>query len=214
VSILSLDLYNSACSTAKKPVQPRVIGHDLVRPFPCLRSPSHCRFDVELNSTAAGLQQANLIVDYKKPDAKMSTTSLLSGPPASPRPDPTQSPASSAQRTAEAKKAFLGSLDSVGASIDGELEARAKNIHANAKALTKQEDDLRKQTKAVAKENDSLQKLLDKTKREVAGLGDLDSMMADLDADLAMLEETLRLAEESDAEHDHDHEHDEAPSKP
>ena len=109
---------------------------------------------------------------------------------------PQTSPASSAQRTAEAKEAFTAALNNVGASIDAELQARAKNIHANAKALTMQEEDLRKETKGLAKESDSLQKLLDKTKKEVEGLGDLDGMMAGFDADLAMIEETLRLAEE------------------
>jgi len=106
--------------------------------------------------------------------------------------------ASSAQRTKEAKDAFTASLNSAGASIDAELQARAKNIHANAKALTRQEDDLRKETKSLAKENDSLQKLLDKTKKEMKGLDDLDDIMANLDADMAMIEETLRLAEDDD----------------
>lgn len=108
--------------------------------------------------------------------------------------------ASSAQRTKEARDAFTASLKSEGAIIDAELQARAKNIHANSKALTKQEDDLRKQTKALSKESDSLQKLVDKTNKELQGLGDLDALMADLDADLAMIEETIRIAEDSDEE--------------
>ncbi|KIX07489.1 uncharacterized protein Z518_02142 [Rhinocladiella mackenziei CBS 650.93] len=111
-----------------------------------------------------------------------------------------RSPASTAQRTAEAKDAFTASLNSVGASIDAELHARAKNIHANAKALNKQENDLRQDTKSLSKENDSLQKLLDKTKKEVQGFGELNSVMANLDADMAMIEETLRLAEEGEEE--------------
>ncbi|OCT44246.1 hypothetical protein CLCR_00728 [Cladophialophora carrionii] len=114
--------------------------------------------------------------------------------------DPQRPAASSTQRTKEAKDAFTASLNSVGASIDAELQARAKNIHANAKALTKQEDDLRKETKSLAKENDSLQKLLEKTKKEFKGLDDLDDIMANLDTDIAMIEETLRLAEEEQEE--------------
>lgn len=109
-------------------------------------------------------------------------------------------PASSAQRTAEAKDAFKAALTSVGGSIDVELQARAKNIHANDKALTKQEDELRKNTKALARESDSMQKLLDKTRKEVQNLEELDSILADLDEDLATIEHTLRLAEESDGE--------------
>ncbi|KAL6249894.1 hypothetical protein RBB50_003750 [Rhinocladiella similis] len=106
--------------------------------------------------------------------------------------------ASSAQRTAEAKRAFTASLTAAGTSIDAELEARAKTIHSNAKALLEQEDQLRKQTTAVAKDADSLEKLLKKTKHTVDSLGDLDSMLADLEADMVTMEETLRLAEEND----------------
>ena len=108
------------------------------------------------------------------------------------------SPASSAQRTKEAKDAFTASLNSVGASIDAELQARAKNIHSNAKALTKQEDYLRKETKSLAKDNDTFQKLLDKTRKDIKGLDGIEDIMANLDSDLAMIEETLRLAEEED----------------
>ncbi|KIW90172.1 uncharacterized protein Z519_08815 [Cladophialophora bantiana CBS 173.52] len=124
----------------------------------------------------------------------MSTVaSVASG---SPRP-----PASSAQRTQEAKDAFTASLNAVGASIDAELHARAKSIHDNAKVLTKQEDDVRKGTKGLAKENDSLQKLVDKTKKEMQSLGDLDDIMANIDADMALIEDTLRIAEEDEVEH-------------
>ena len=59
---------------------------------------------------------------------------------------------------------------------------------------------MRKETKVLAKEGDSIRKLLDKTRKEVEGLGDLDGIMAELDADLAMIEETLLLAEEDDGE--------------
>ncbi|EXJ85357.1 hypothetical protein A1O1_05721 [Capronia coronata CBS 617.96] len=108
------------------------------------------------------------------------------------------SPVSSTQRTAEAKDAFKAALTSVGASIDAELQARAKNIHANAKALTKQEDGLRQETKAVTKENDSIQKLLDQTSKEVQDFSEIDRLLADLDGELGMIELTLQLAEESD----------------
>ena len=123
----------------------------------------------------------------------MSTTASTTA--ASERPGP-----SSAQRTKEAKEAFTASLNSVGASIDAELQSRAKNIHTNAKALTKQEEDLQRQTKSLAKENDALQKLLAKTKKDMKGLDDLDDIMAHLDDDMAMIEETLRLVEEDEAE--------------
>ncbi|KIW72700.1 hypothetical protein PV04_00877 [Phialophora macrospora] len=141
------------------------------------------------------LTGSRLISDYQVTLAQtMSTTASITS-------DPQRPAASSTQRTKEAKDAFTASLNSVGASIDAELQARAKNIHANAKALSKQEDDLKKETRSLAKENDSLQKLLDKTKKELKGLEDLDDIMANLDADMAMIEETLRLAEEDNEEH-------------
>ncbi len=109
-------------------------------------------------------------------------------------------PSSSTQRTADAKKAFNASLNSVGAKIDDELQVRAKDIHVNAKALTTQEDQLRKQTKGLARDGDSLEKMLEKARKEIQSLGDLDAIMEDLDADLDMIEETLRLVGESEGE--------------
>jgi uncharacterized protein (DUF3084 family) len=90
----------------------------------------------------------------------------------------------------------MASLNSVGASIDTELKARATQIHENSKALADQEGYIKKETKGLAKENDNLQKLLDKTKKQMKGLDDLDGNIGDFDADMAMLEETLRLVEE------------------
>ncbi|KAL2416498.1 hypothetical protein ABEF95_012784 [Exophiala dermatitidis] len=113
---------------------------------------------------------------------------------------------SPALRTAEAKDAFKAALNSVGASIDTELQSRAKNMHSNAEALTRQEDQVRKDTKALAAENDAMQKLLDKTRKEVQDfqVGEVDHLLADLDADLALIEQTLHLAEESDVEGIHE----------
>ncbi|KAJ4507515.1 hypothetical protein HRR83_004093 [Exophiala dermatitidis] len=119
-------------------------------------------------------------------------------------PAPQSAAVSPALRTAEAKDAFKAALNSVGASIDTELQSRAKIMHSNAEALTRQEDQLRKDTKALAAENDAMQKLLDKTRKEVQDFGEVDPLLADLDADLALIEQTLDLAEESDAEGMHE----------
>lgn len=104
-----------------------------------------------------------------------------------------------ARRTAEARAAFEASLKSTGASsITTELYSRAENLHANSKALTKQDETLQKETKTLAKENDSLEKLLDKTAKDFQGLKDFEALMADLEADFGLIEETLRLAEADD----------------
>jgi uncharacterized protein (DUF3084 family) len=130
----------------------------------------------------------------------MSTTASITS-------DSQRPAASPAQRTKEAKEAFTASLNSVGASIDAELKARAAQIRQNSKALADQEGNVKKETKALAKENDNLQKLLDKTKKQMKGMDGLGSNIGDLDADMAMLEETLRLVEEGwDEDEDDDEE--------
>ena len=111
---------------------------------------------------------------------------------------------SQAQRTIEAKTAFVASLTSAGASIDTELQERAKNIHANDKALTKQEKDLRKETQKLAKQNDTMQKFVDKSNKQLASFDNLESMQADLDQDLDELEEMLKMIE-GEAEQEHGH---------
>jgi hypothetical protein len=150
-----------------------------------------------ISSQSSISSQKCLNYDHRLPRAMSTSMSVNAAPP--------RTPATSSQRTKEAKDAFTASLNSVGTSIDTEFQARAKNIHANAKALTKQEDSLRKETKSLAKENDSLQKLLDKTKKDMKGFDDLDDIMAQLDADMAMIEETLRIVDEEEEGHVSDH---------
>lgn len=108
-------------------------------------------------------------------------------------------PASQAQRTAEAKAAFTASLNSVGSSLDADLQSRARNIQSNSKALSKQEKDVENETKKLSKQGDAMQKVVDKTKKD---LNDFDfsnfeaSFEADLERDLMLIEETLRIVEE------------------
>ena len=108
--------------------------------------------------------------------------------------------ASQAQRTAEAKAAFTDSLNSVGSSLDSDLQGRAKNIYENAKVLKKQEVELQKETKKLAKQGDEMQRVVDQAQRDIKGFDNLDALMADLDRDLAVIEDTLKLVEEGDDE--------------
>ena len=107
-------------------------------------------------------------------------------------------PASHAQRTAEAKAAFTASLNSAGASLDSDLQSRARNIHANAKALSKQEVDMQKETKNLAKQNDAMQKVVDKTRNELRTFDNLGEVEAGLERDLMVIEEMLKMVEEGD----------------
>jgi carboxypeptidase C (cathepsin A) len=111
-------------------------------------------------------------------------------------------PASQAQRTAEAKAAFTASLNSVGSNLDADLQSRARNIHANSKALSKQEQSVDKEIKKLSKQSDQMQKVVDKTKSDLAEFNSLQNFEAGLGADwerdLMLIEETLRIAEEHD----------------
>lgn len=114
---------------------------------------------------------------------------------------PQPPPASQAQRTAEAKKAFTASLNNVGSSLDTELQSTARNIHSNSKALDRQEKDVEKEIKKLSKQSDAMQKVVDKTNRD---LREFDfhsfeaSIGADLERDLMLIEETLRIVEEDE----------------
>ena len=111
-------------------------------------------------------------------------------------------PASQAQRTAEAKAAFTASLNSVGSTLDAELQSRARNIHANSKALGKQEQGVEKEIKKLSKQSDQMQKVVDKAKSDLKEFDSLQNfetdLEADLERDLKLIEETLRIVEEDD----------------
>ena len=123
-------------------------------------------------------------------------------------------PTSQAQRTAEAKAAFTASLKSVGASLDADLQARAKIIHENARELQKQEERAERDLKQLRNQNDEMQKDVDKTKSSLAQYDDLEEIEAQLERDLMTIEETLRIVEDDDwddygeTEHDSPEAHD------
>lgn len=97
------------------------------------------------------------------PSVPTTTTSTSSYPPpfsfqqtSSPTVS-SQPPLTRAQRTDEARTAFTAALRSAGSYLDSELQARARDLHANAAALEKQDQDLREQTEAIKEENDRLE---------------------------------------------------------
>lgn len=108
--------------------------------------------------------------------------------------------ATKAQRTAEAKAAFTASLTSAGSHLNAKFQSRAKDIHENSAALVKQEEDLGRDTATLEKQNDEMQKFLETTQKQLEDLDDAEfsHVEDDLDADLALIEETLRLVEEDD----------------
>ena len=111
-------------------------------------------------------------------------------------------PASQAQRTAEAKAAFTASLNMVGSNLDADLQSRARNIHANSKELNKQEQGVDKEIKKLSKQSDQMQKAVDQARSDLKEFDSLQNFEADLgkdlERDLRLIEETLRIVEEDD----------------
>jgi len=103
------------------------------------------------------------------------------------------SESSRAQR--EARAAVVASLESAGSAYDGQYQRRATDIHANAKAIAKQESEVKHQASALAKESSKLKKELDKATKGVNEFGDLQNWTEMMERDFLVLEETMRLVE-------------------
>ncbi|KAL8928626.1 MAG: hypothetical protein Q9172_000841 [Xanthocarpia lactea] len=118
----------------------------------------------------------------------MSATALPIQPtPAAPTP----------QQIDEARSAFTASLLSAGTStVQSDLQARAGDLHANAAAIDKQEQELLKETKALGKESVKWQKLVDDGARGVKETGDVQNWAEMLERDLCVLEDTMAMTEE------------------
>jgi Skp family chaperone for outer membrane proteins len=101
----------------------------------------------------------------------------------------------SQRRTAEARDAVTATLSSVGSSYDAELQRRAADLHANSKAIEKQENELKKQTAALAKQTAQWEKLVDTSTKKLKEIGDVQNWAEVMERDLLVIEETLRLVE-------------------
>lgn len=114
-----------------------------------------------------------------------SATQVEQPPP--PPPDP--------QRTAEARAAFTAHLTSIGYSHISSLEGRVSDIHNNSAAISKQENDVAKQTKKLATEAKKHQKVADDAAGKLKELGDIQNWAEVLERDLLVLEETMKMGE-------------------
>lgn len=110
-----------------------------------------------------------------------------------------EDPTTSDQRTAEARTAFLASLNSIGSQGDAELQARAKDIHSSSAAIAKQEVELAKQTDLLAQQTVQYQQLADDSRGKLKEIGDVQNWAEMLERDLLVLEETIRIADEDAA---------------
>lgn len=117
----------------------------------------------------------------------MSTSSL----------SPPQTAEDDAKRTAEARAAVTATLSSVGSAYDNDLQRRAADLHANSKAIEKQERELVKQTAGLAKQSAQWEKLIGKSTKQLNEIGDVQNWAEVMERDLLRIEETLRLVEGS-----------------
>ncbi|KAF3006332.1 hypothetical protein E8E14_003092 [Neopestalotiopsis sp. 37M] len=99
------------------------------------------------------------------------------------------SPPLSPEQTAQARAALVGTISNL---LDTELQGRASLLHANAKALEKQEKDVAKATEALRKETDKLVKVVKQGSEKVREAGDVQNWAEVLERDFLVLEDTLR----------------------
>ncbi|KAK3630392.1 hypothetical protein LTR56_017447 [Elasticomyces elasticus] len=105
----------------------------------------------------------------------------------------------SSRAQAEARAAVQASLESAGSSYDIQYQRRATDLHNNAAVISKQEEELKRNTAALAKESLKWQKELNKTTKGLNEFGDLQNWAEVMEREFLVLEETLRLVEGTEA---------------
>lgn len=124
------------------------------------------------------------------PPTTTTTTPHPSSPPSSSNPDPEP------KQTHEAKAAFTATLHSVGSNHEAALRDRARTLHANSAALSKQEADLATATEGLRRQNDGWAKVADSARDGLKEIGDVQNWAELIERDLMVVEEAVRLAEE------------------
>jgi hypothetical protein len=120
-------------------------------------------------------------------------------PPDLPRaPLQTTLPSAETERqVAEARAAVVASMSNM---VDTELQTRAGILHDNAAALAKQEKDVEAATAGLRREREKLQREADKAARKLKELGNVQNWAEVLERQFLVLEETMRLANDSASE--------------
>ncbi|RAO69541.1 uncharacterized protein BHQ10_005553 [Talaromyces amestolkiae] len=118
-----------------------------------------------------------------------SSSSILSSPANQPQ-DP-----EAVRRTLEARTAFTASLHSVGETVSADLRARATDLHDNAAAIQKQEQELARHTAELSRQNDQWDKVVDGARQGLKEIGDVQNWAEMIERDLLVVEEVLRQVE-------------------
>ncbi|KAH8687417.1 hypothetical protein BGZ60DRAFT_7201 [Tricladium varicosporioides] len=138
-------------------------------------------------SAASGPSRTHSRADSQNQSHAHSHISTI---PATPSPE-------TARQIAEARVALEASISNIGSSLDTSLRTRATTLHANSAQLEKQQKDVVKETANLRKETQKLSKLADEGARKVKELGNVQNWAEMLERDFLVLEETMRLANES-----------------
>jgi uncharacterized protein (DUF3084 family) len=101
------------------------------------------------------------------------------------------------RQVAEARAAVVASMSNM---VDTELQTRAGILHDNAAALAKQEKDVEAATVGLRREREKLQREADKAARKLKELGNVQNWAEVLERQFLVLEETVRLANDSASE--------------
>ncbi|EYE97810.1 uncharacterized protein EURHEDRAFT_450511 [Aspergillus ruber CBS 135680] len=113
-----------------------------------------------------------------------------------PNPSNPDSEEDQARRTTEAKTAFTASLSSIGNNHDAPLRARASLLHANATALSQQENDIVQATEDLGRSNGELEGAADKAREGLKEIGDVQNWAEVIERELLVLEEVVKGVEE------------------
>ncbi|KAL2759362.1 hypothetical protein ACRALDRAFT_206480 [Sodiomyces alcalophilus JCM 7366] len=97
----------------------------------------------------------------------------------------------------EARAAVVASISNL---LDSELQTRAKTLHSNAAAITRQERDVTRATAALRAENDKLARWSSDAAQRVKELGNVQNWAEVLEREFLVLEETMRLVREGSEE--------------
>jgi hypothetical protein len=132
--------------------------------------------------------------------ATTTTSPTASSSSSHPKPQPMMA---TDRQIAEARAALEASMHNIGSHFDSTLKSRATNLHANNAILDKQIAELQDSTKSLAKETDKLKKVADDAARKLKELGNVQNWAEVMEREFLILEETVRLADESEEEEDY-----------
>ncbi|KAF7946305.1 hypothetical protein EAE96_009306 [Botrytis aclada] len=157
----------------------------LAPPPPDIPGPSSASSHSRSHSRSHSVSASASTSTHSHAPSNPSTSSL---PPLPPSPETTR-------QIAEARTALNASIQNIFTPHEHALKLRAQNLHQNSSALTKQENELKKEVGKLGKEGDKLEKVVREGQRKVKELGNVQNWAEVLERDFLVVEEVLRLVD-------------------